>query len=263
MTNNTKPRASKAVAIAIVVAILAVRATVEAQALPAAAAVLDRYIDVTGGKAAYESHRNEVLTGVVEFPAQGLKGKLTRYLAPNREYSVMEIDAIGTIEAGISRGIAWENSVLLGSRIKQGDEKDQAIREAAFNAPLHWRQLYTKATVARIIAIEGDECYEIVLTPSTGQPEHQFYSRKTGLLVRTTTVAASQMGDVEVQVDLADYKSFGGVLMPTRSQQRAGSQELSITVSQVRVNEPLPEDRFNLPTEVAALLAKAGAPAAP
>jgi len=82
-------------------------------------------------------------------------------------------------------------------------------------------------------------------------------------LVRSTTVAASQMGDVEVQVDLADYKSFGGVLMPTRSQQRAGSQQLTITVTQVRVNEPLPEDRFNLPAEVAALLAKSSATAAP
>ena len=261
MMNDTRPRAAKAIAIAT--AILALHTAAAAQALPDAAAVLDRYIEVTGGKAAYEAHRTEVLTGDVEFPAQGLSGKLTRYLAPGREYSVMDIDAIGTIEAGITRGIAWEKSVLLGARIKQGDEKDQAIREAAFNAPLHWRQLYVKAAVARIVPIEGTECYEIVLTPSTGQPEHQFYSRKTGLLVRSTTVAASQMGDVEVQVDLADYKSFGGVLMPTRSQQRAGSQQLTITVTQVRVNEPLPEDRFNLPAEVAALLAKSSATAAP
>jgi len=231
-----------------------------AQALPDAATVLDRYIEVTGGRAAYETHRTELLTGTIDFPAQGLKGKLTRYLAPGQEYSIMELDAIGNIETGISNGIAWENSILLGPRIKQGAEKDQALREAAFNAPVHWRELYPKAKTSGIAKIDGAECYEIVLTPPTGKPESQFYSQKTGLLVRTTTVAASQMGDVDVQVDVADYKSFGGVLMPTRSQQRAGSQELSITVDQVRVNVPFAEDRFKLPPDVAGILQKPSAP---
>jgi hypothetical protein len=247
----------------IALVLLATR-TLSAQALPNASSVLDRFVQVTGGRDAYESHRSEVLTGTIEFPAQGLKGKLTRYLAQNQEYSLMEVEAIGTIEAGITQGVAWEKSVILGPRIKQGEEKDQAIREAAFNAPLRWRELFASATTIGTAAINGVECDEILLMPATGQPEHQFYSRKTGLLVRTTTVAASQMGDVEIQVDLTDYKSFGGVLMPTRSQQRAGSQELTITVDNVRVNQPIVEGRFDLPADVAALLPKAvTTPAAP
>jgi hypothetical protein len=237
----------------------------KAQALPDAATILDRYIEVTGGRAAYETHHTELLTGTIDFPAQGLKGKLTRYLAPSEEYSLMELDAIGTIESGISDGVAWEKSVLLGPRIKQGDEKQQALREAAFNAPLHWRELYPKAKTTGIVKINGADCYELLLTPATGQPEHQFYAQKTGLLARTTTVAASQMGDVDVQVDVTDYKSFGGVLMPTHSLQRAGSQELSITVDQVRINETFDEDRFKLPADVAAVSQKPPAqkPSAP
>jgi hypothetical protein len=232
----------------------------QAQPLPDAASVLDRYIEVTGGRAAYEKHQTEIITGTIDFPAQGLKGKLTRYLAPGQEYSIMELDAIGNIEMGISQGVAWERSVLLGPRIKAGAEKEQAIREAAFNAPIHWRELYPKVKNSGVVQIDGADCYDLVLSPATGNPEHEFYSRKTGLLVRTTTVAASQMGDVEIQVDVSNYKSFGGVLMPTRSQQRAGSQELSIAVDQVRVNETIPEDRFNLPADVAALLQKPAPP---
>ena len=74
-------------------------------------------------------------------------------------------------------------------------------------------------------------------------------------MLRTTAVAASQMGDVQVEVNVSDYRSFGGVLMPTRSTQKAGSQELSITVEQVRVNDPIPPKRFELPDEVSNLLA--------
>jgi len=229
-----------------------------AQNLPDAATILERYVDVTGGRSAYESHNTEILTGVIEFPAQGLKGKLTRYAAPGREYSIVDLQGIGAIESGISGGVAWEKSVLLGPRIKQGEEKAQAMREGDFDAPIHWRTLYQKASTAGTQTINGDDCYEVALTPADGKPEHQFYSKKTGLLVRTTAIAASQMGDVEVEVNVSDYRSFGGVLMPTRSTQRAGSQELSITVDQVRVNESIPASRFELPADVSELLEKSG-----
>ncbi len=225
--------------------------------LPDAAAILDRYVEVTGGRAAYEKHHTEIMTGVIEFAAQGLKGKITRYSAPpDKEYSIVELDGIGSIETGISAGVAWEKSVLLGPRIKSGEEKDQALREAHFNTPIEWRNLYPQAIAVGTKTINGEDCYEVVLTPASGKPEHQFYSRRTGFLMRTSAVAASQMGDVDVEVDFEDYKSFGGVLLPTRSRQRAGSQELSITIDQVRVNEMLPADRFDAPADIAAMLRK-------
>jgi len=225
-----------------------------AQPLPDAATILDRYVEVTGGRGAYESHKSEIMTGVIEFPAQGLKGKLTRYSAPGEEYSTVDMQGIGAIESGVFGGVAWEKSLLLGPRIKKGEEKDQAIRESAFNGPIHWRQLYPKAATAGTQTIDGEECYDVILTPASGKPEHQFFSRKTGFLVRSTTVAASQMGDIDVEVNVSDYRSFGGVLMPTRSKQRAGSQELIIAIDAVRVNEEIPETRFEPPSEVTALV---------
>ena len=235
------------------------------QSLPDAAVILDRYIEVTGGRAAYEKHSTEIMIGVIEFAAQGLKGKITRYSAPpDKEYSIVELEGIGSIESGISAGVAWEKSVLLGPRIKSGEEKEQAFREAHFNTPIEWRTLYPQATTAGTATIDDEDCYEVILTPATGKPEHQFYSRRTGYLMRTTAVAASQMGEVAVEVDFGDYRSFGGVLIPTRSKQRAGGQELSITIDQVRVNETLPADRFEAPADIAALLRKSSpAPVAP
>jgi hypothetical protein len=231
-----------------------------AQPLPKAETILDRYVEVTGGRAAYEKRQSEVLIGIIEFPAQGLKGKLTRYsAAPDQEYSIVDLEGIGTIESGVHGGAAWEKSVLLGPRLKTGEEKDQAIREAHFNAPIEWRKFYQTASTAGTQTIDGEDCYEVLLTPSTGKPEHQFYSRKTGLLVRTAAVAASQMGDVEVEVDVGEYRSFGGVLIPTRSKQKAASQELSITVEEMRVNETIPATRFEPPADVGAMIRKAGA----
>jgi hypothetical protein len=247
-------------ALAALVASAAFAQAPKAAVLPKAESILDRYVKVTGGRGAYLKHKTEILTGTIDFPAMGLKGKLTRYAAaPDQEYSIIELDAIGNIEAGIYMGAAWEKSVLLGPRIKNPEERDQSLREAQFNAPLEWRKIYPKVATAGIQTIDGEECYEVVLTPPTGKPQHQFYSKKTGLLVRTTAVAASQMGEIDVEVNVSDYKSFGGVQIPTQSKQKAGNQELSITVEDVRVNEAIPATRFDPPPDISAMIRKAKA----
>jgi len=228
-----------------------------AQKLPPAATILDRYVQVTGGKAAYERHTTEILTGTIEFPAQGLKGKLTRYaMAPDNEYSVVELDALGKIESGVHSGVPWEKSVILGPRIKAGEEKEQSLREARFNGPTEWRKIYPKVETIGVATIDGDECYEVVLSPAKGSPEHQFFSRKTGLLTRTTMTAASQLGDVEVEVNVSDYKNFGGILFPTRSHQKAASQEVNIVVERIGINEPIPAANLEPPPDVAAMIRK-------
>jgi len=85
-----------------------------AQSLPKAEIILDRYVEVTGGKAAYEKHTRQTMTGTISFPEQGLSGKLTRYaMAPDKEYSVVELGPLGKIESGFNNGVAWEKSVIL------------------------------------------------------------------------------------------------------------------------------------------------------
>ena len=67
-------------------------ALVQAQPLPSAESILDHFVEVTGGKAAYQKHTSEVLVGKVTFAVMGLSGQLTRYsAAPNKEYSVVEL----------------------------------------------------------------------------------------------------------------------------------------------------------------------------
>ncbi len=228
--------------------------------LPSAESILDRYVQVTGGKAAYEAHKTEILKGTIAFPEQGLRGSLTRYaMAPDTEYSVLEIDAIGKFESGVIRGYAWEKSVILGPRIKSDEEARQAMREAVFNEPIAWRRLYAKVVTTGVQTIDGDECYEVVLSPAEGAPEHQFYSKKSGLLVRTTMVASSPMGEVPIEVNMAAYKDFGGVLSPTQSKQKAGEQEQTIAVDSISVNEPIPAAFFEPPEDVAAMIRKAEA----
>ena len=239
---------------ALLAVISALYATAD-DALPKAETILDHYIEVTGGKAAYAKRKTEIATGTIEFAAQGLKGSITRYSAePDKSYAVIELEGIGKMESGSVNGIAWDKNPMTGPRVKSGEEKSQGMREAVFNAQLNWRKVFAKAETTGVETVDGDECYKVLLTPTEGKPETAYYSKKSGLEVKHSTVAVSPMGEVPVEAVVSGYKDFGGVLVPTKQIQKAAGQEFVITIENIKVNEELPADRFDPPAEIKALI---------
>lgn len=225
------------------------------EALPAAATVLDRYVEVTGGKSAYEKHKTEVETGKLEFGGLGLTGTLSGYSAePGLHYSSLDLEGVGKIEMGVSGGVAWENNSISGPRVKTGEEKLQAMRDARINAPYHWRELYSKAETTGAETVDGEDCYRVVLTPAEGKPVTMYFGKKSGLMKKTTLIATSPQGDIPAETLVSGYREFSGVLMPTKMTQKAVGQEFTITIEDVKVNQEIPPARFELPAEIKALL---------
>jgi hypothetical protein len=233
-----------------------------ADAIPSPESILDRYVDVTGGKQAYEKRKSEIATGTLEYPAQGIKGTITRYEAePDSYYAAVDIPGIGKIEMGVTGGVAWESSAILGPRIKSGEEKQQAIREATMNSTLYGRKLFPKVEMAGVEPIDGQDCYKVVLSPAEGKPETMYFQKKSGLAVKTSMVAVSQAGEIPVEVTVGEYKNFGGVLAPAKVTQKAAGQDFTISIDKVQVNAEIPAERFALPPEIRALLGKSKAAA--
>jgi len=230
----------------------------QTEELPKAETILDRYVEVTGGKGAYDKRTNAIETGTIEIKAQGLKGTYTRYSAnPAEAYSIAEIEGVGKIEDGIHNGVAWDKNPMLGPQIKKGMERAQYVRESTFNSPLHWRELNKKVETTSTEMVDGELCYKVVLTPTEAPPETMYFQKKSGLAVKTVATAVSSMGEVPVEMLASDYKTWNGVTEITKITQKFGGQEIVITIQDVKTNQPLPPDRFDLPAEVKALLTKA------
>ena len=226
-------------------------------ATPNAEAILDRYIQATGGRAAYEKIQNQVEHGTLQLSANGIGGTITIYqAAPNKDLSIIEIQGIGKIQSGSNGEVAWESSAIQGPRVKQGEERIDALRDATFNAPLYWRTLYAKTEVTGSENANGHDCYKVVLTPKDGKPVTQYYDKKSGLLVKSTAVRTTAMGDLAAEVLLDDYRKDGDLLNPHKVINKAAGQEFQITVQSVEYNVDLPANRFDLPDEIKALAQK-------
>ena len=228
-----------------------------ADELPKAETILDRFVEVVGGKAAFEKHHNEVMHGNLEFTGRGLKGTMTVYQAePDQIRVTIDIEGVGKFDSGTSGDVAWENSAMQGPRIKQGIEKSDALRDATFNSAIQWRKLYTKAETTGVETVQDHECYKVVLTPPQGNPTTHFYDKKSGLLIKTATTRATQMGDISAEVFADDYRKEGDILSAHKISNKFAGQEFQITVQSVEFNVDMPKDRFDMPDDIKALQKK-------
>lgn len=234
------------------------------ETLPKAEVILEKFVEVTGGKAAYDKVYNQIVKGTIEFTAMGVKGSMTIYLAePNKSYTVVDLAGVGKIEEGTDGQVAWTQSAMQGPRVKEGDERATALRHAIFNSQKKWREIFKKVETVGIEKVDDQSQYKVVLTPHEGGPETHYYDSKTNLLVRSSMILKSPMGEIPVEGSLGDYREAQGILVPHSIRQKALNQELHITVESVQANVDLPKDRFDLPPDIKALVDKSKAPAKP
>lgn len=225
--------------------------------LPKADEILDKFVEVTGGKAAYENVRNEKWTGTFEFVGKGIKGTIASYRAdPNKSVTNVALEGVGTMQDGTDGRTAWQNSSMQGPRIKQGEERAAALREATLRAPLYWRKLYRHVETVGQETIDDQPCYKVVLTPEEGKPETQYFDKKTGLMVKVTMVVASPMGEIPTETILSDYKEEGGLRQPHKQQHKVAGMDFLITIDHVDYNVDVPADKFDMPADVKTLAPK-------
>ena len=227
--------------------------------LPTAEAVLDRYVEVTGGRKAYEELVSRVSTGNTEFTSLEIRGRTTIYQSkPVRHYSLTESEAFGIMEEGTDGNLAWANSLLAGPRLKKGPERAYALRQAPLDAAMRWREHYEKVVFQGKETIDGVPCFKILLTPKEGRPETRFYREDSGLLVRTELLLDSESGPLPAAILTSDYKPVDGFLIPhtTRHIIAGGFLEMCLTLEGVEHDRHIADSRFALPEDVRALVDK-------
>jgi hypothetical protein len=224
--------------------------------LPDAAAILDGYVEATGGKAAYEKIHNRVSKERVVHVGMGFEDARIEYQAePNKHYVHLESDALGNVDLGTDGDVVWLLTEDTGPLIEEGTARAAQLREAAFNTALRWREFYREAKCVGEETVDGTPCYKIVMTPYAGEPETRYYDKQTNLLVKLQKMRlSSHMPAMPTGVTFSDYRRVDGLLIPhqrKRSFVLCGSKrEMLYVTSSIEHNVELPANRFDLPEEV-------------
>ena len=224
--------------------------------LPSGESVLDKYIETTGGLDAFEKINNRVTKGTFELVNMGVKADITVYSqAPNKVHTILKSDVLGEIQSGISDDTVWELSVMKGPVIKEGQEKENAIREATFDKFVYWQNVYKTADCIAIDTVENVECYKIVLTPESGYPNTIYINTETNLITKVETILENQMGQIPLELFISDYRKVDNLLLAHKVTVKVMGQERIVTTDSIKQNIVIPDSIFKLPGEVAELKA--------
>ena len=242
-----------AIGAAVVLSLTLARA---ADDLPKGDTIVDKFVEATGGKAAYLKHHSEISKGTFSMAAMGLKGDMINYLAePNKSYTEIDLGGMGKIRKGSDGTVFWSLSSMMGPHIEEGSEKAQS-ELSKMNAEVNWRDLFTEAKTVGTDTVDGKTCYKVQLTPKEGAPMTQCYDKDSSLMVKMTLTAQSPMGEQTVDSFVSDYRKEGDILKPHKIKQSVAGQDIVITFDSFTFNSEIPADKFVLPDEIKALVKK-------
>jgi outer membrane lipoprotein-sorting protein len=225
---------------------------------PEAASVLDRYVEASGGLAAFDKIQNRVTKATMEIAGAGIAIDLTMYGAkPNKAYTLINSDATGKIESGYNGEVAWGLSAMNGPQILEGKEKQLQENVNIFDRDIYWRDAFSKVEYLGEEKVKEAMCEKVKMHPANGAPSQTVYFDKdTGLIAKTETTIEGPMGQIQITAFPSDYREVDGISMAFKTTMEMMGQQRILTLNSMEHNVDMPADRFALPEEIKALLEK-------
>ena len=223
-------------------------------ALPAARDIINKYIEATGGSAAFKSVSSMRAKGVFTITGQQISGELEMMAArPNKLLTRITITAIGLAEEGYDGKVGWSIDPFRGPALITGRGLDERADEAWFDAPLHGSDLVKEMTVMGKEDFDGRQAYRVKVVSLRGTEQFELFDEKTGLQVGVEATRETPLGIIPTVTMFRDYQRFGQLTFPSKVVQRIMGQEQVFTFTLYEFNSVEPSV-FELPPPIKALI---------
>lgn len=216
-------------------------------------AILERYNKAVDPQGVLPSIQGMKSTVAMEAPAMGMSMTINAVAArPNLVIVVTDIPGLGVVRQGSDGNTVWSTDPMQGPRILSGVEAATIIESSALNSILRSPDLFTAMEPAGAYDAAGDATTCVKFTWKSGRETTDCFSDATGLLARTLTKQVSQMGEVEVEMLIKDYRSVSGLMIPHLVESTMMGMAMTITTTSMEFG-PQPASLFELPPEIKAL----------
>ncbi|WP_439642006.1 hypothetical protein [Gemmatimonas sp.] len=227
-----------------------------AQAVPSAADVIAKHVAAIGGKDAIRKMTSYKHVATMELPSAGLTAEVeVQGLAPNKMTTKATLPGIGDVISGTDGQNAWSTNPMQGPRVLDGKEKEQAIEQADFYAGMLFpAESFSSITNEGPADFGGEKTWKLkFVRKGSGTITTRYFSVASGLEIGTESTATTEMGTTESTILLSDYKEFGGVKFPTKTQTTMGPQTMIMTIKSVEPNAAV---TVTVPAAIAPLIKK-------
>lgn len=214
--------------------------------------VYEKFIEATGGRAAYAKLTSLVTKATMRIPAQNMTGTMAIYQeAPDRAFMKYDLPGVGVSRMGFDGKTAWGDDPIYGLRELTGSERQRFLTQTAFNSTVRWKELYTTTEMLGVKAINGKDVFVAKFTPKAGEPVTMYFDGESFLLVRTDTVMKEQGMTLPLTVMISDYRDVDGLKAPFKLTQRVAITDVEIAITSIQSNVPIDDKLFAMPKPAA------------
>ncbi len=258
--SNTNPKLltmSPPLMLALVVTLASGTSLCFAGDLPSSEEIIAKMIEGEGGAAAKRKIKNSVIKMTIDFGMGGMTGKgLVHTARPGNQHTGIEIQGLGTMEEGVTDGVAWGFVMMTGPQIKEGGERSMALLGADLDGLLNWKSHFKKIECVSKETLDGKEYFKVEMTPHEGSVMTTYLEATTYLAYRSDLKLSTPMGEFDMIIYSEDYRPVDGLQYAHKSRIEVMGQKRVITIESIEHNVDMPKDRFKLPEEIKALVAK-------
>lgn len=191
--------------------------------------ILDRYLEASGGKEAFEKLTSRVSTGTVEITALGITGSAELdEQAPGRSSLIIDAPGLGIMQRTFDGSGAWLQDPLQGLIRFTGLGLEVARAGAVFNKQTKLKELYPSAALLGQEKVGGRESYVVRM-----DFEKWYFDVEGGLLLRR--------GNTYYE----DYREVDGIKLPFKMRDDVFSGVgLIYKLTEIKHNVKIDETKF-------------------
>lgn len=217
---------------------------------PNAEAIINRYLEVTGGRPAWEALQSLRGLGKLEVLGAGLTGNVAIFQTRDGFYRSVDT-GIGGAQVTVRSGDrAW--SVRPDGVVAeiQGEELQKLLRDKAFNPLLNTSALYESMTLAGVEEVDGSQAWKVQCSPlgGIGSEETRFFDIESGLQVKVVEIREGPAGALPTEVYLSDYRDVGGLRIAFSTTISIGRSRIRIALEAMQADAKIPSCLFQEPS---------------
>lgn len=214
-----------------------------AQDRPTPQQLVARHDSLVGGRAALEAHQSIRLAGTLTMPELGIEAPFEIVKRrPDRFVFRATLGALGEMLSGFDGTHAWAVNPMAGAQLLPAEAVPGVRRQADFFADLHDLSKFTGVETLELAEFDGRRVHPLRMILASGDTLTEFFDASTGLSVGARAVVASPMGRTESTRVHGEYKTFDGVTVATRIEQRQSPVRMLLTIVSVTFDEVTDED---------------------
>ena len=146
----------------------------------------------------------------------------------------------------IAPGLSLEPQELTGDMLEQAKKQPESLLEGDL---YDYDKKGSTAAFLGKVNLNGTEAFRIKLTTSDGNEMEFFMNTNTYLIEKANATISSGDQSVEVEQLMSNYKTFDGITLPLKIEQKSPIGNATIIVEDVRFDENFDDSIFKKPAQ--------------